>query len=321
MAEVRMSVLAALDRWKTEGAISAAQHDAIAALVRKDRWSVFVELNALLYLGVVALVAGAGWTVTTYSARLGDVAILSTLTGAFAWSLYYCFARGFPYSQGQVGAPTLAFDYVLYLGCLVFAVDLGYIESRFHPFGPDWDHSLLAAAAVFFPIAYRFDNRLVLSLALSSLGAWFGVRVSHFGLLFSGSLRAYALVYGVIVAAAGVALYRAGIKKHFLEAYLHVAANVLFVALVSGVGAVGGEWTPYLPVTLALATVAIVQGVRLSWFAFVVYGVVYGYAALSIGVLRYMQSSFSGVLAYFVVSGSIVIVALAILARRFGRDA
>jgi Predicted membrane protein (DUF2157) len=314
-----MTVLAALDRWQKEGAISAPQHDAIAALVRKDRWSVFVELNALLYLGVLALVAGAGWTVTTYSERLGDVAIISTLTAAFGWSLYYCFTRALPYARRQVDAPTLAFDYVLYLGCLVFAVDLGYIESRVHPFGPDWDHSLLPAAAVFFALAYRFDNRLVLSLALSSLGAWFGVRVSHLGLLFSGSLRVYALLYGGLVAAAGTALHRADIKQHFLEAYLHVAANVLFVALVSGVGAVGGEWTPYLPVTLALATVAIVQGVRLSRFAFVVYGVVYGYGAISIGLLRHLPS-FSGALAYFVVSGSIVILALVILARRFGRE-
>jgi hypothetical protein len=80
MAEVRMSVLAALDRWKTEGAISAAQHDAIAALVRKDRWSVFVGLNALLYLGVVALVAGAGWTVTTPGMVRGQ--------GVFYWCSY-----------------------------------------------------------------------------------------------------------------------------------------------------------------------------------------------------------------------------------------
>ena len=313
-----MRALIALDRWKRAGTISEAQHNLLAALVRRERFSLFIELNALLYLGVVSLAAGAGWTIAIYSARLGDLAILATLTVVFGGSLYYCFTHTPPYSQEQVEPPGVAFDYVLYLGCLIFAVELGYVESRFHPFGPNWDHSLLLASAVFLALAYRFDNRFVLSLALSSLGGWFGVRVSHFGQLLSGSLRAYAIAYGALVAGVGVALHRAGIKRHFLEAYLHVAANVLFLALLSGVGT-RDEWPLYLLAVLALATVAIVLGVRHSRFAFVAYGVVFGYAGISPRVL-WNVGSFSAGLAYFVVSGSLVILALVGLARRFGRE-
>jgi hypothetical protein len=313
-----MSALLSLDRWKRAGTITSAQHDVLAALVGRDRFSVFLELNALLYLGVLSLAAGAGWTIATYSARLGDVAILATLTSVFGASLYYCFTHTPPYSQGQVEPPGLAFDYVLYLGCLIFAVELGYAESRFHPFGADWDQSLLLASGVFFALAYRFDNRFVLSLALSSLGGWFGVRVSHLGSLLSGSLRAYAIAYGVLVGGAGVALQRAGIKRHFLEAYLHVAANVLFLALLSGVDT-GDGWPLYLAAGLGLSAAAIVLGVRFSRFAFVAYGVVFGYAAVSVRVLRNI-GSFSAGLAYFVVSGSLVILALVLLARRFGRE-
>jgi hypothetical protein len=313
-----MSALISLDRWKRAGTISEAQHDALAALVRRDRFSLFIELNALLYVGVLALAGGAGWTIATYSARLGDFAILATLTAVFAASLYYCFRHTAPYSREQVEPPGLAFDYVLYLGCLIFAVELGYAESRFHPFGADWDRSLLLASAVFFALAYRFDNRFVLSLALSSLGGWFGVRVTHFGQLLSGALRAYAIAYGLVVAAAGVGLQRAGIKRHFLEAYLHVAANVLFLALLSGVGT-RDEWPLYLLAVLALSAAAIVLGVRHSRFAFVAYGVVFGYAGVSARVL-WDVGSFSAGLAYFVVSGSLVILALVVLARRFGRE-
>ncbi len=82
-----MSILTRLEQWKTTGAISGAQYDAISALVRKDRFSVFVELSTLLYLGVLSCVAGVGWTVTAYSARLGDAAILVSLTGACGWCL------------------------------------------------------------------------------------------------------------------------------------------------------------------------------------------------------------------------------------------
>jgi hypothetical protein len=314
-----MSVLTRLEQWKNAGAISSAQCDVLSALVRKDRFSVFVELNTLLYLGVLSFVAGVGWLVATYSADLGDAAILSSLTCVFCWSLYYCFARALPYSHLQVEHPGLAFDYVLYLGCLVFAIELGYLQARVHFLQLDWDYSLLLASVVFFALAYRFDNRFVLSLALSSLAGWFGVRVSRFGLVPGGSLRMYALAYGGLVAVAGTTLYFAGVKKHFLEAYLHVAANVLFLSLLSGVGSRGAEGVFYLLALLGLAALAVVEGVRFRRFAFVVYGVVFGYAGISFRLLRDI-GSFTPALAYLVVSGTIVIVTLVVLARRFGRD-
>jgi hypothetical protein len=172
---------------------------------------------------------------------------------------------------------------------------------------------------VFFLLAYRFDNRLVLSLALSSLAGWFGVRVSAFRVLSGQSVRVPALTYGGLVAAAGAVLHARGIKRHFLETYLHVAAHVLFIALVSGVAVRGNEWLLYLAALLGLSGLAIAGGVRYRRFAFVAYGALYGYIGISVR-LAYASSSFTAFLAYFVVSGTIVIVALVILARRFGRE-
>jgi hypothetical protein len=216
-----MSIPQYLERWKTAGLITGAQHDAIAALVRKDPFSVFIELNTLLYLGVLSLVAGAAWTIQTYAADLGDAAILSTLTVTFIGCLYYCFSRTPPYSHDEVESPGFAFDYVLYLGCLVFGLELGYLEFRFHLLQARSDHYLLVSSVLYFALAYRFDNRFVLSLALSTLAAWFGVRVgvhlSLFGPVFGpDALRPYALTYGALVAVAGTSLYHAGIKRHFL---------------------------------------------------------------------------------------------------------
>ena len=52
---------------------------------------------------------------------------------------------------------------------------------------------VLLSAVVFFAAAYRFDNRFVLSLALSTLGAWFGIKLNHLGLRSSDSMRVSAL--------------------------------------------------------------------------------------------------------------------------------
>jgi hypothetical protein len=304
-----------LARWREAGAITNAQYDALSLIVLKERFSVFLELNALLYIGVLSLAAGLAWTVQTYFANLGDALVLTTLSALLALSIYYCYSRSLPFSAAEVESPNLIFDYVLYAGCLIFSLELGYIETRFDLLRDAWDHYLLVAAAVFFYLSYRFDNRLVLSLALSSLAAWFGLRFSRIGLLTAGSIRAYALLYGALVAGAGVALHRVGLKPHFTETYLHVAANVVFIALLSGVGA--GS-TAYLVILIPLCILAAYAGVRFHRLAFFAYGILYGYAGISSRLLP--QLSETEVLTYFLVTGALVVLAIVTLARRFGRE-
>jgi hypothetical protein len=313
-----MTTLDRLRDWNQTGIMTEVQYHTIAALVRKERFSLFLELNACLYIGVVSLVAGLGWTFQTYVTELGDPFILATFSLLFAVCLYYCFSRAAPYSHVEVESPNLAFDYVLYLGCLILSAELAYIEIRFHLFRGLWDQYLLFTAAAFALLAYRFDNRFVLSLALASLAGWFGLKVSAFGFRSPDSLRISALVYGAIVAAAGTALYRQRVKPHFLDAYLHIAANVVFAAIVSGIGERSGGGT-YLGALIALSAVAIVLGVRFTRFAYVAYGTVYGYAGISYEVLQRNMNE-TVVFGYFLVTGTLVIISLVILARRFGRD-
>src|SRR5207244_1335220 len=139
-----------------------------------------------------------------------------------------------------------------------------------------WDSYLLFTTAVFFTLAYRFDNWFVLSLALSTLAGWFGVRVSRWHIVSDDSLRVFALLYAAVVISAGTWLYRRGIKKHFLDAYLHVAANVVLASMLSGLGD-----QPYSLLWAALlvgsSAASIGLGIRYRRFAFVLYGMVYGY--------------------------------------------
>jgi len=314
-----MTILARLEQWKESGAITSLQFDAISELVRKDRFSVFVELNALFYLGVLSFVAGVAWVIQTYLSTLGDTAILSGLTLLLCLSFSYCFSRALPYSPDQMESPNLAFDYVLYLGCLLFAVELAYLETRFHLMQSEWDYYLLFSSVLFFGLAYRFDNRFVLSLALSTLAGWFGLRISRFAFSYGESLRPYALVYGVLVASIGIWLHRCGIKKHFTETYLHIASNVLFGALISGIIVRESAWL-YLMGLLGLAGIAIVEGVRFRRFAFVAYGVLYGYIGMSVRLLRDVRIDSTAALSYLIVSGMLVILSMILLARRFGSE-
>lgn len=312
-----MTLLERLETWKAEGVITGEQHVSLTSLARGDRVSLYVELNALLYLGVISIVAGLTWTFRDYVAALGHAAILSTLGLLMAAAFWYCFSKGEPYSNAEVEHPSMLFDYVLYFGCLVFAATLAYLETQLNVFR-GWDTHLLVASFVYAGLAYRFDNRFVLSLALSTLAAYLGLKLEIFEDIDTNLLRFYAFGYALFVAGAGFLLHRQGIKRHFLDVYLHVAANVVMVAAVSGVlePSIG---LLYLAVLLSLAAASIFLGVRYQRFAFVAYGTVYGYAGISARVLEAI-GGVTPALFYFAVTGTGVVIALVVLARRFGRE-
>src|SRR5713226_5508796 len=209
-----MTILTRLERWKAQGTISPEQHAYLSGLSRGEPFSLFLELNILLYAGVLAFVAGLGWTVSTWSQQLGDVLVLTILSAILAACFWYCFSRAPAWSLAEVPSPSLVFDYVLYLGSLTWSVELAYLENRFHLLSGQWDLYLLATAGLFFFLAYRFDNRFVLSLALSSLAGWFGLTISHWPSHRDAAYRQYAILYSLMVSGAGDTLRRRGLKPH-----------------------------------------------------------------------------------------------------------
>jgi hypothetical protein len=314
-----MTILTRLGSWKGQGKISPEQHVLLAGRSRGEPLSLFLELNVLLYAGVLAFVAGLGWTISTWSHQIGDVVVLTILSTILAASFWYCFSRAPAWSPAEAPAPSPIFDYVLYLGSLIWSLELGYIESRFHVLSGQWDLYLLATAILFFFLAYRFDNRFVLSLGLSSLAGWFGLTISQWPTHQDATYRHYALLYCLLVGVVGALLKRLGLKPHFFGTYLNIVANVLFWALLSGVFDQQGYGLWFLALLIACSA-SLAWGLTRRQFAFVAYAAVYGYVGVSSLVLRSVNNS-SDVLSYFVVSGVAMVAVLVQIGRRFGRPA
>src|SRR6266478_3870791 len=314
-----MTIVTRLDQWKERGTISPEQHALLAGLSRGEPFSVFLELNILLYAGILAFVAGLGWTVSTWSQQLGDVLVLTVLSTMLAACFWYCFSRAPTWSPGDTPPPGLVFDYVLYLGSLIWSVELAYFETRFHLLSGQWDLYLLATAGLFFFLAYRFDNRFVLSLALSSLAGWFGLTISHWPSHQDAAYRQYAILYSLMVSGAGATLQRRGVKPHFLGTYLNIAANVLFWALLSGVFN-RQDYAGWLLALLAACAASLAWGLSRRQFSFVAYAAVYGYVGVSSILIRDINGEIA-LLSYFVVTGVAMLVMLVLIARRFGKEA
>jgi hypothetical protein len=314
-----MTILARLEQWREQGKISPEQHAQLAGLSRGEPCSLFLELNVLLYSGVLAFVAGLGWTISTWSQQLGDVVVLIVLTTILATCFWYCFARAPAWSRAETPSPALIFDYVLYLSALVWSLELAYVEARFHVLSEQLDFYLLVTAGLYFFLAYRFDNRFVLSLGLSSLAGWFGLSITRWSAHPDDAYRQYALLYCFLVGIGGAILQRRGVKPHFFGTYLNVVANILFWALLSGVFNREGYGLWFLALLIACGA-SVAWGLARRQFAFVAYAAVYGYVGVSSIFLRGATDG-TTVLSYFVVSGVAMLVALIQIGRRFGGQA
>jgi hypothetical protein len=193
------------------------------------------------------------------------------------------------------------------------------MENRFHLLSGQWDFYLLATAVFLFFLAYRFDNRFVLSLALSSLAGWFGLTISHWPSHQDAAYRQCALLYCLLVGLGAVLLQRRGLKPHFFGTYLNIAANVLFWALLSGVFNRQGYWVWFLALLLACGA-SLAWGLTRRQFAFVAYSAVYGYVGVSSILIRGINDEIL-LLGYFIITAVAMVVALVQIARRFGRPA
>jgi hypothetical protein len=297
------------------GTLSSGQLDVLTEMHLKKRYSVHHELRAAIYIGVLLVTAGVGLTIRQYFAQLGDIAIIGALTlGALA-AFLYCFLKGKPYSSGEVESPNILFDYVLLLGCTLYAADVGYIETQFRVLGDSWHNYLLVSATLFFFLAYRFDNRLALSMALSTLAAWFGFQLSARFLSFHKYYRESAIAYSLIAFALGSVSHRLAIKKHFFDIYLNFTVHFLLVALLSGVVQYRfSSW--HLPAMAAAIAAVAVYSMRTRMFLYMLYAILYGYACLSVVALDFFHGT-AAMYMYGIVSSLTVIGLIFTLSRRF----
>ncbi len=292
-----------------------------AALLRRiysrELFSVHWELRLLLYGGILILTTGLGLLVAKHFASIGHLILLAAIVLGIAACFAYCLRHGGGFSPERLPTPDAAYDYILLLGCLLLGTLQGYLELRYRLSAQYWNWWLLISALTYLLCAHYFDNRLVLSLALSILGAWLGVKTSLLGAgLWEGALHYNALFFGALVVAAGATQTRLGWKRHFLPVHLHLGVNVLLASLVAGVGS-RADGPAYLAALLLAGSGSALYALRERSFAFLLYAVLYGYLGITIFVLDRGRWSSEGIILYFLVSAATLLTALVALHRRF----
>ncbi len=238
----------------------------------------FGELRFALYASVAAITTGVGMVLREHLDRIGPLTLVLGVGVAAA----LCYATAIRTRlRGEMRS--LGGDYVLLLGALLVSADLGYAELQFHWLGAEWSWHLLILAALHALTAYALDSRLVLSVSLTALAAWFGVDANFNSVLQHGDAVRRTGTDALACAATIVGWRelhrRLGGAMAFVEVFEHFAANLAFwgaLALTFG----GDTRVAGTALLLALAVLTIRKGLRARDEAFVIYGVGYGAVGL-----------------------------------------
>jgi hypothetical protein len=284
----------------------------IDTFYRERPFSLFWEVRSLLYLGIVGLSTGLGILIYRNIDTIGHQTILVLMLLACAACFRYCARKAAPFTRGQPPAESWA-DYMLLLGVLLFGGFTGYLQFQYSVFGTRYALALILPSSFYLFLAYRFDHRGVLQLAISGFCAAAGVATTPLA-AFRGNVFSHTtpvvtgLLLGGLLVLAGALSDKRDFKRHFAFGYLNFGMHLSMVSAYIGM-ALGDGAAKWIYALLLAAFTAVIwtYARRMRSAYFLLFAVLYGYAAFTYAVMHWVlrsldSSDISIVLLYFILS-------------------
>jgi hypothetical protein len=284
---------------EASGHLPPTQAAAIAEDERTRPFSLHYELRALLYLGITLLAGGVGVLIYQHIDSIGHGVIIGAIALAMSASFAYAVRRRLAFTWHEAPRTSIAADYLLVLGCLLFLVLEGYLQVQYALFGTRYGLATVLPAGLFFYLAYRFDHRGVLSMAITTLAAWVGVSVAPLAvfqqaLLWHSDLSFPGMLLGLVLVAAGLGSEFLDRKRHFAFTYLSLGGNVALLAALSLLFATEGRYSlPWLLLVLVLSAGLVWYARRAQSYLFLLMSVAYSYVAITYSIVRLLASGHS----------------------------
>jgi hypothetical protein len=302
-----------LQRLLSESMISPEQHRVFSDFEKSKPLSLNAELKMVLYFGVVLLSGGLGLLIYKNIDAIGHLSVIVLIAIVTFGCFYYAYLKQPPFSFHTVQPASAFSGYILLLGCLTFLTLEGYLQFQYNLFGTRYGLATFIPAVLFFFLAYYFDHRGVLSLALTALASWVGVSVTPLEVLTNNNFSETALIYTALALGAGLVaigwfLDGKGLKRHFTFTYLNFGGNLLFLSSLAGLFVLDAQRLIFAVLLAAFCFGFITYARRENSFWFMLIAVIYGYIGFTYLVFRMnVIDDFGVAMLYFILSCGAVI--------------
>ncbi|WP_264537219.1 DUF2157 domain-containing protein [Flavobacterium sp. N1736] len=288
--------------------ITGNQYQEITSYRNLNIFSLNAELKLFLYLSVLLFTSGIGILIYKNIDTIGHIAILSILLAVIAVCFYYCFknSKGFQKSETTFEHPVL--EYLVLLANILTCIFIGYLQFQYKPFGTHYGLATLIPTLVSFFCAYYFDNKSVLTIAVTGLAAYVGLSVTPQDLLNNNNFYAdQSLSYSAIMLGGLLILWtiystKIQLKTHFNIIYLTFALHIISIAAISNlISDYTGTWPVFLGILAGSSYYFYKISHQLRAISLYVFMILYAYIGFNIVMFRLFESvDFSDIWMLFV---------------------
>ncbi|PAM95005.1 DUF2157 domain-containing protein [Flavobacterium sp. IR1] len=220
--------------------ITENQYQEIKAYRSLDIFSLNAELKLFLYFSALLFTSGIGILIYDNIDSFGHIVLLSVLIILIGGCFYYCFknSKGFQKTETVFESPFL--EYIVLIANILTCIFIGYLQFQYEAFGTHYGLATLIPTIVSFSCAYYFDNKSVLTIAVTGLAAYIGLSVTPQDIFNSSNdfynnqtLTYSAIALGILLIAWTIYSSRINLKTHFTLVYLTFALHLISVAAIS----------------------------------------------------------------------------------------
>jgi hypothetical protein len=277
--------------------INENQYQEITAYRNLNIFSLNAELKLFLYVSVLLFTSGIGILIYKNIDSIGHIALLSILLIIIAVCFYYCFknSKGFQKTETVFESPFL--EYLVLAANILTCIFIGYLQFQYKPFGTHYDLATLIPTVISFFCAYYFDNKSVLTIAITGLAAYIGLSVTPQDLLHNDFYSNPNLSYSAIILGGLLILYtiyssRINLKTHFNIIYLTFALHLISIASISNMVddySHDGIWMLFGLVLVGSSYYFYKVSHEIKAMSLYVFMIVYAYIGLNIFVFRFFE--------------------------------
>lgn len=289
--------------------ITEDQYQEISSYRNLNIFSLNAELKLFLYLSVLLFTSGIGILIYNNIDSIGHIAILSLLLIVIVVCFYFCFknSKGFQKQETTFEHPVL--EYVVLAANILTCIFIGYLQFQYKPFGTHYGLATLIPTTVSFFCAYYFDNKSVLTIAITGLAAYVGLSVTPQDLLNNSnfyedqSLSYSAIILGGLLILWTIYSSRINLKTHFEIIYQTFALHIISIACINNlVNHDDGIWILFECILAASSYYFYKVSHKLKAMSLYVFMIIYAYIGINIFLARVFDSiNFSDVWALLIV--------------------
>ncbi len=219
--------------------LTESQKNTLISIESGEIFSLHYELRFILFVGLSIFSSGIGILVYQNIDSIGHQAIMISILFSTFGIVYFVYKRTPPFKASEKAEINEAFEYLLLLSSVLFGILAGYVQYVYGIFGSYYYLITLLPAIYYFLIAYRFDHKGVLSLAIAALASTIGVSFKPTQFWVNNfdnhtELIVPAILFSLSLMIAAYYFKKTSFKAHFMPIYFYFGIILLLFSTNSG---------------------------------------------------------------------------------------